>query len=354
MAPTRARGASFQVSCDFYNADAIASALSRLSPWQFTPTSAALDQVGALPEMNDGTRRRFVVLLTDGDPTCPVQDATQAAYDSNTSLAVDSLNRLRANGVETFVIGFGSDVSPARLDRLAAAGGKPRPSGTCANPANPTGPRIPCQYYDASDLPTLNATFDEIASVAQGELHGNSCDDSCYGIGGCPAGQRCTQNLQSYDQGKYRLNLGQCVEDPCATVTCGALQFCRDGACVDACPARCLTGQYCDRGTCVDDPCVNGSSCVCPQACDKFLVCLSGTCQDNPCRYVICPTKAPYCDRGSCYPASSPIVSADAGRPDAGSGGSGGGCSASGAELLVPLALALAPLLAFRLGRARR
>ncbi|HEY3445935.1 MAG TPA: vWA domain-containing protein [Myxococcales bacterium] len=338
-----------EVSCEFYNADAIAHSLSSGDPGGNTPTSAALDQAAALPDLTDGTRRRFIVLLTDGDPTCPGSDK-----DANTTLAVNSLNALRANGIQTFVIGFGTDVGPARLDRMAAAGGVPRVNGTCANPANPTGPRIACKYYDASDLPTLNATFDEIASVAQGELQGNSCDDSCYVIGACPAGQRCTQSIQSYDQGKYRLNLGQCVSDPCATVVCGSGKFCREGACVDTCSAPCPSGKYCDRGTCADDPCATGLSCVCTQGCDKFLVCLSGTCQDDPCRYVTCPSTAPYCDRGSCYPASAPLVPADAGTvADAGGGGSGGGCSASGAGPGLALVLALVPLLAFRLGKRR-
>jgi hypothetical protein len=136
--------------------------------------------------MTDGSRRRFIVLLTDGDPSCPDQSNTAAAFDANTTVTVESLDRLRASGIKTFVIGFGRNVGPARLDRMAMAGGVPRTGATCADPANPTGPRIPCLYYDASDLPTLNAAFDEIATVAQGELGGNSCDDSCYVIGGCP------------------------------------------------------------------------------------------------------------------------------------------------------------------------
>src|SRR5690606_37834856 len=136
-------------------------------------------------------------------------------------LAVENVARVAQEGVKTFVIGFGEGVSPDRLDRLADAGMTPRAGGSCNDPKNP-GSRIPCKYYEASDRASLAAAFDEIATLATGELQGNSCDDSCYGIGGCPDGERCTKKLHVYGEtGEHILNLGTCTPDPCSGVRCG-------------------------------------------------------------------------------------------------------------------------------------
>ncbi|MBI5546500.1 MAG: VWA domain-containing protein [Deltaproteobacteria bacterium] len=346
-------GGSLRVSCDFFKAADISYALATSGqPGGYTPTAETLDQAGALPDMRDAARRRFIILLTDGDPTCP----SSSDLDGNVQVTEASLGKLLSSGIKTFVIGFGQEVSPARLDRMAVAGGAPRANASCANPVNPTGPRIPCSYFDASDSASLNAALDEIASIAQGELKGNSCDDSCYGIGGCPEGQRCEQQVVTYAGGQFSLNLGQCVVDPCAGVTCAENQFCRESQCRAACTAPCPAGTYCQDGSCIADPCVGSSACGCSQTCAQYLVCLGGTCQDDPCRYVRCPTSAPYCDRGSCYAAVSPPKteqpgsSADAG----GGGGSKNGCSSAGAPGLLFWALALIPAaLRRRAGRPR-
>lgn len=338
-------GGELQVGCDFYNGDAVTRALAISgSPGGFTPTSATLDQAAALPEMLDASRKRFVVLLTDGDPTCP--DAQD--LEGDLVAAERSLQHLLQNGIKTFVIGFGQEVSPSRLDRMAVAGGAARVGATCADPANPSGARIACKYFDASDAASLNAAFDQIASIAQGELKGNSCDDSCYGIGACPSGQRCTQQVQTYAAGKYTLNLGQCVPDPCAGVACGATEFCSEGACTAACTRPCAAGTYCHNGACLADPCASPGGCLCAQTCARYLVCLDGTCQDDPCRYVTCPAAAPYCDRGGCYAGTTsgqPLEPGDGGT----GGGQKGGCSAASGGA----ALALLPLVWAVLRRRR-
>ncbi|HCF56902.1 MAG TPA: hypothetical protein DFS52_02760 [Myxococcales bacterium] len=285
----------WKVRCDFYNAEAIADALEHTRPGGMTPTADALAAASRTSDMTDASRRRFIILLTDGDPTCPDENA----IDDNVDLAVRNLDSLLADGIKTFVIGFGQSASPARLNRLAAAGGAARVGTRCTDPYNP-GATVPCQYYEANDKASLSAAFDAIATIAQGELQGNSCDDSCYS-NRCPEGMKCVQDLHFYLAGSHTLNLGKCVDDPCARTVCEAEQFCREGACVNACLKPCPSGTICEDGACVADPCSKGGCSGCATACAKYLVCLDGRCVDDPCRHLSCPPRAGYCYRGSCY-----------------------------------------------------
>lgn len=89
--------------------------------------------------------RNFVILLTDGLPSTdrngnPVSNPATAITQAASAAAA-----LRAEGVETYVIGFALPfgVNPTTLDAIAAAGGTSR-------------------AYSASDSALLNAVFDSI------------------------------------------------------------------------------------------------------------------------------------------------------------------------------------------------
>ncbi len=142
---------------------------------------------------------------------------------------------------------------------------------------------------------------------------------------------------------------GECRDDPCAGVSCGAREFCRDGdcvgscagvdcastavcrggACVDSgCDAPCGAGRVCDAesGECVDDPC-NGVVCGTGEVCDPA----AAGCVDDPCRNVTCPGADEVCRLGECYARGSSAPDAgvfDAGGPDEVLA-AGGRCSAS-------------------------
>ncbi|WP_169791732.1 MopE-related protein [Sandaracinus amylolyticus] len=149
---------------------------------------------------------------------------------------------------------------------------------------------------------------------------------------------------------------GECVDDPCAGVSCDAGQFCRGGACVGSCAGvrcgvgevcrggecestgcntPCGAGQVCAGGACVDDPC-GSLGCDTGEVCDPTR----GECVDDPCRNVTCPGEGEICRLGECYAPSDFEVDAGTGGMDAGTGsgprevlaaGGGGMCSASGA-----------------------
>lgn len=349
----RCGGGEGLVASDFYSAPAIVTSLAAVSPGGSTPTADAIREAGISPDLADATRRRFLILITDGDATCP----DEANVPLSHSLAVAEVTKLAQTGIKTFVVGFGQDASPARLDELAVAGGAPRAGAVCDNPAQPG--TIPCKYYDASDAASLEGALDAIAQAASGELQGNTCDDSCYVPGGCPEGERCVANVASYQNGTIVLNNGKCEPDPCAGVLCGATEFCREGACYAACLDYCPAPNICQDGACVADPCVeNPAACICPGGCPRYLVCIAATCQDDPCRSITCPAAAPWCSLGSCYAAPEPPTPlSDAGvEPPRGGGsddsGVGCSCATGGAAAIVPAALILLPWLLTRRRRS--
>jgi Notch 1 len=122
---------------------------------------------------------------------------------------------------------------------------------------------------------------------------GGRCVD-CNDLG-CPTGQLCVG--------------GSCTPNKCLGVTCGATQYCQNGACVNLCdPSACAAGQRCVAGSCIPDPC-GGMYCPDGQVCDpttvtckanrcpatqcsagETCVATSSTCEVDPCITINCPT----------------------------------------------------------------
>ncbi len=110
-----------------------------------TPTSAAIQGVLDHVSLSATDRNNYVVLMTDGLPTC--------GSDSGASVA-PLIAQLSAQtpSVRTFVIGFGSDTqsNPALLNDWAVAGHTNLPGGT--------------KYYQASSAAALQQAFSDIVS----------------------------------------------------------------------------------------------------------------------------------------------------------------------------------------------
>jgi hypothetical protein len=126
-----------------------------------TPIDAAMAQAKTEPAFTDKTRASYVILLSDGAQA----GCNQFGGDNGTTQIITDL---RVNqGVKTFVIGFGSGVDAAGLNKFADAGGVPY-----SDPLKPTQ-----HYYQAEDQVGLEAVF---ASIAQKTL---SCT---YALGTVP------------------------------------------------------------------------------------------------------------------------------------------------------------------------
>jgi hypothetical protein len=107
-----------QVPVAANNAMSIATTLAKPAsqPGGGTPTSDAIDAgVAYLQGLTDG-HTHYIVLATDGEPSC----------FSSPSLSVKAVKNAVAAGIKTVVIGIGSDVSSSQtLSDMADAGGMP-------------------------------------------------------------------------------------------------------------------------------------------------------------------------------------------------------------------------------------
>jgi Mg-chelatase subunit ChlD len=113
------------------SASAIDTALSMTTPNGGTPTPDTLrnlvDQFAVTPAPDEPPRSQFILLVTDGQPTCPNGGGsltTQPDIDASDS----ALEMLTARGVRTYVIGYntsgpGNEDVAAVLDGFAQRGG---------------------------------------------------------------------------------------------------------------------------------------------------------------------------------------------------------------------------------------
>jgi hypothetical protein len=317
-------------------------------------------QPGPYTPIFETDRKQFLLLITDGEPTC-----SGGPVPENASSAAQQVKALKQRGVGTFVIGFGNNVGKGTLNMLAMAGGHPRvaPTPSCTN--DPGGAGCPELYHRVNDRGGLETVFDQIVRViVDVEMGGQGCDDSCFGQG-CPGGQMC--DVKPGD------DFPACVPNPCANRNCGTGEYCRlEGTiarCVGACTSACPGGQLCDDGICVDDPCA-GVSCpsgkICSQGscvanacgnCKAYERCVNGRCALDPCSRVTCPSGT-YCGwNAASQDAQCQVdLGGGGGGPGPGGGGGGekpegsskGGCASGGAEMLAP------GVLAFLLGLRRR
>lgn len=292
-----------EVEPDHDTAKTINSKLATLKPDSGTNTAQAIRRARENTKMKDPSRGQFIILITDGDPNCPYDDATSAMY------TCDEITKGTKQPVpiHTFVIGFDgtSGVNPANLDRMAKAGLEAR-QGCVGAPASPC-------YYSASDAQKLNDALDKIVNqISGGEFGQTACDDSCFSVG-CPTGQRCTTD--EFDPKPH------CVNDPCYGVTnCAAGDYCRNGQCVHACLTACKAGQRCVDGNCVSDPCYS-AKCAAGQTCDpntggcvldqceaRNITCppglqcnkVTGQCGTDPCTLINCPSGTVCKPGGNC------------------------------------------------------
>ena len=136
---------------------AIRNRLDALGAAGGTPTGESLEAADAyFTGLGDQTHPSFVLLITDGLPTCPTgngRDATQA----DAQRALEAVEDLHSHQVDTFVIGLGEGVNntnPQLLNDMALAGGRPRGGQT--------------KYYQANSLAELEAILSAIGGMVIG------------------------------------------------------------------------------------------------------------------------------------------------------------------------------------------
>lgn len=123
----------------------IVNEFTRFGPAGGTPVAPATQEaLDALLDRADENAAQFIVIATDGAPTCS-RDATAETVEVVTRAHEE-------NGIDVYVIGIASTgPEVALLNQLAIIGGRPRP----ATEAN--------RFYDASDPAALDALLGDIA-----------------------------------------------------------------------------------------------------------------------------------------------------------------------------------------------
>jgi len=137
-----------EVAPDFDNRDAMDAAFTEPLVEGDTPTGDAVAAVAAALAAEPDTARA-IVLATDGEPdTCEVPDP-QDGQDESVTAVTDAF----ADGIKTFVISVGGEVSAGHLQDLANVGvGKA------------IGDPDPAPFFEALDSEQLIAAFGEIVN----------------------------------------------------------------------------------------------------------------------------------------------------------------------------------------------
>jgi hypothetical protein len=132
------------------NAATVSQAISGLTDHgDGTPTGDAINNAVAYLKTVPDQNAKYLLLATDGDPSCPSSNAAQ--------LAVDAVTAAAAAGYKTFVIGVAAKASSIKnLNNLAVAGLEPVMS------PDPTASK----FYLASDQATLVAALQSITGAA--------------------------------------------------------------------------------------------------------------------------------------------------------------------------------------------
>jgi len=133
------------------SAEAIGRLVDSSIAWGGTPTGESLGNARSYQGLHDATRSNFVLLVTDGMPTCPEGEG-RYENDADNALALQAVVDLHADGIDSFVVGLGEDINssnPGLLSDMAEAGGHPRAGSV--------------KYHQANSLADLKDAFSEIA-----------------------------------------------------------------------------------------------------------------------------------------------------------------------------------------------
>jgi MYXO-CTERM domain-containing protein len=226
----------------------------------FTPIGQSLVEMASYAPMNDTSKRRYVVLFTDGVQDCPSTQSGQIwSADTNAAKVTD----LRNKGIKTFVIGFGrtssgDGVRVSALNKMAYAGGTGR-TGCNRFATSPTDPNL-C-YFQADSPEELAAAFEEIAVQISEEICDGK-DNNCNGLVDEGLYQDCTTACGAGTQQCQAGVWGTCSATQPQLEICDGLDNDCDGMVDEGCACRNGDTRPCgkDTGECElgEQTCVNG------------------------------------------------------------------------------------------------
>ncbi len=147
------------------NATAVANSIAATLPTGDTPTRDAVTNGAAYLQTLSDANPKFLLLVTDGLPNCPVGCASlstptsqcvQTDNPSEDQAAEMAVTAAVGEGFKTFVVGVGNvTVAQSTLNQLAIDGGEAQASGATS-------------YYAAADEAALEAALTSIVGKISG------------------------------------------------------------------------------------------------------------------------------------------------------------------------------------------
>jgi len=286
------------VGCGPKTSAAIISSISSTYPSGMTEIGGALSSAGTYFNGLTTKRAKYVVVVTDGCTAYGCGSATAAAAT------------LKAAGIKTFVVGFGSGVCPSQLSAIAAAGGTK-------------------SYFQASSPAQLNGALKTIGGIA-----------SCCGNGLIDKGEKCDTKIPAGSPGACPASCDDgdpCTKDAFSGILCARVcsntaitaAASGDGCCppgasslTDAdCPAVCGNGVL-DKGESCDPGITSGpGKCKTAADCDTTDKCAPEQLKGSGCNVACvkppppvdsavkdgcCPDGKTYLDDPDCPPPCDP------------------------------------------------
>jgi uncharacterized protein YegL len=116
------------VQIESNNATAIAGAIDATAPQGYTPVGATLEALAAVvgdrtPQLDSAVKPAYVLLVTDGEPTCEIDGLLVTPSATSINRANVAVERLKAQNVPTYVIGYSVANAAGVMDGLAQRGG---------------------------------------------------------------------------------------------------------------------------------------------------------------------------------------------------------------------------------------
>jgi len=230
-----------KVAPGLQNRQAIISQLGTPPPTagNYTPIAQSLDVAATQMSLTNAPAGKHVVLITDGWQWCsPYDPATR--FDG-----VKAVDKLKAAGITTWIVGFGSEVDAEALNKMAVKAGT---SKTGCNPAN-TDPMAPDQcYFQVDNAAELVAALTAISANTTAE-ECDGIDNNCDGQVDEDLTRDCSNACGGGTETCHAGTWSGCNTAPPAEVCDGVDNNC-DGQVDESNPDLCDTGEVCLDGMC--------------------------------------------------------------------------------------------------------
>ncbi len=223
------------------NRTSILAALTTPPPdgGNYTPMAQTLERAAQDPSLQT-TGARHVILITDGWQYCVPYDP-QTRFDG-----VPAVETLTQQGVTTWVVGFGAEVDPVALNRMAVAANTAKPG---CNPASTDAAAADNCYFQVDNTTELVQALNAIA----GSISGETCDgvdNDCNGQVDDGLSRSCSTACGVGSESCHAGNWDGCDAPQPKAETCDGLDNDCDGQVDEADAPLCDSGEVCVNGAC--------------------------------------------------------------------------------------------------------